>query len=126
MNHQASILGAGIVIAAFLAVMIYLIYRYRPVSIIADMLRDFRRFVVQVVYMWSNLPSVFSMKRFHQGLITLWALAMATCYIWHKRTELTPEGFMIVVMPFLGVAGYNLYQTQKEKNLTQPNDADKP
>lgn len=107
---------------------IYLIWKYKPASIVAKMLLDLRYFFLQVVLMYSSRPSIFSIKRFHNGLITYWAIITASLFIRHK-SDLSAEGFVIVLGPMLVLGGYNLYQTQQDKKLKlniTPEENDKP
>lgn len=93
---------------------LYLIYKYRPLSVIVKMMYDFRYFIIQVVLMYSSKPSIFSLKRFNSGLILYWSITTASLFI-RKKTDLSPEGLMLIIVPILGLGGYNLYQIQKEK-----------
>jgi hypothetical protein len=111
--------GLGIV---FVVVVIYLIWKYRPVSIIADMIRDFRELVVQVVLMYSNKPSIFAKKRVESGAAFWSALTLVICFIWYKKETITILEFTGLITLLFTVGGWNVYQIQKEKKMNAGSD----
>jgi hypothetical protein len=118
------IIGTTISIAATIAIVIWAIWaliKYKPFSVLVKMLYDIRYFVLQVVLMYSNKQSIFSLKRFNSGLILYWAIVTCSLFI-RKKTDLSPEGLMLIVIPLLGLGGYNLYQIQKEKRSVVDED----
>lgn len=121
-------IGEKIGIVTIIAIIIYIIYlmwKYNPVKHLAQMAYDLRYFVIQVVLMYSNKPSIFSIKRFHSGLILYWAIITASLFI-RKRMEITPDGLMIIITPLLMLGGYNLYQSQQDKRIKDPKKEDEP
>ena len=115
-------IGVGAVIA-FVVWVAWALYKYKPFSVIVKMMYDIRKFVVQVVLMYSSKPSIFSIKRFHNGLITYWAIITASLFV-RRRPDLSAEGFVMILLPLLALGGYNIYQTQKDKLLNKNNDED--
>lgn len=114
------IVGIWIGVGAIIALVIWLIWaliKYRPFSHAVQVAYDFRYFVRQVVLMYSNKPSIFSIKRFHNGLITYWAIITASLFIRHNT--LTAEGFVMILLPLLALGGYNVYQSQQDKKISR-------
>jgi hypothetical protein len=112
-------IGIGSVIALVIWA-IWAIWKYKPFSKFVQVGYDFRTFVIQVVAMYGNKPSFFSIKRFHNGLITYWSLITASLFIRHNK--ISAAELMMIITPFLGVAGYNIFQSQQDKKV---NIADK-
>ncbi len=122
-----TLVGEWIGIGAIIALAIWAvwaIWHYKPFSHFVQFGYDVRYFFIQVVLMYSSRPSIFSIKRFHNGLITYWAIITASLFIRHNK--MTAAEFMIIVTPLLILGGYNIYQSQQDKKLTAQSDlADK-
>lgn len=122
-NEIGVLLGVGGIIALVVWV-IWAIWYYKPFSKFVQVGYDFRRFVIQVISMYGNNPSFFSIKRFHNGLVTYWALITASLWIHHNK--ISAAELMMIITPFLGQGMYNVYQSQQDKKLTAQSDlADK-
>lgn len=120
-------IGFWIGIGAIISLVIWGIWtlvKYKPFSVFVKMLYDIRKFVVQVIYMYSNKPSFFSKKRFESGAILYWSLIMATFFVWYNRHTLPTLELMAILGPFLIAAGFDIYHTQKEKIMNINNDTD--
>lgn len=117
-NNIAETIGFWIGIGGVISIVIWIIwalYKYKPFSHFAQVMYDLRLFVVEVVLMYSNKPSKFSIKRFHNGLITYWALITASLFIRHNT--MTAAELMIIIGPFLGKGIYDVYQSQQDKKM---------
>lgn len=108
-------IGMGLV-AGFIIWLIWALIKYKPFSHIVQFAYDMRKFAIQIVLMYSNKHSIFSIKRFHNGLITYWAVITASLYIRHQPT-LSPQGLVMIMLPLLAIGGYNIYQTQQDKKI---------
>lgn len=108
-------------IIAFVIWGIWALIKYKPFSVLVKILYDIRYFVLQVVLMYSNKQSIFSLKRFNSGLILYWAIITASLFI-RKKNDLSPEGLMFIIIPLLALGGYNLYEIQKEKKSVVSED----
>jgi hypothetical protein len=112
-------IGEFVGIGAILALVIWAIWaiwKYKPFSHFVKVLYDMRYFVLNVVLMYSSRPSIFSIKRFHSGLILYWAVITASMFI-RKRPMMDAEGLMIIMLPLLALGGYNVYQSQQDKKM---------
>lgn len=114
-------IGTGLMLSLIIW-FIWAIIKYKPFTVFVKVLYDIRYFVVQVILMYSNKPSIFSIKRFHNGLITYWAIITASLFIRHKKETLSAAELMLIIGPLLILGGYNIYQTQKEKKMNIDGD----
>ncbi len=111
-------IGTIVGIIGLVALLIWAIWalvKYKPFSVIVKMFYDIRKFVIEIVLMYGNKPSLLSMKRIHTGVITFWCLITASLFIRHNTMK-TYE-LMLILVPFLGAAGYNVYQSQQDKKM---------
>ncbi len=102
-------------LVAFVIWAVWALYKYKPFSIAVKVLYDIRTLLVEIIKMYGNGPSMFSIKRFHNGLITVWSLVTASLFIRHNK--MTAVELMAIIVPFLGVAGYNIFQSQQDKKM---------
>ncbi len=118
-------IGMWIGIVGVLALVVWSIWaliKYKPFSVTIKMIYDLRKFVVNIVLMYGNKPSLFSLKRFNTGLITYWCLITASLFIRHNKMSATD--FILIIVPFLAAAGYNVFQSQQDKKMASKDELD--
>jgi len=80
-----------------------------------DLIKKIEWFFVELLKVFSDEKSYFSLKRIERGVLFTVAVLMICNYVYTNMANITPEGILIITSPLFVYAGFSMVKTEKSR-----------
>jgi hypothetical protein len=78
-----------------------------------DLIKKIEWFFVELLKVFSDEKSYFSLKRIERGILFSVAVFIICDYVSKNISNITPEGILIITSPLFVYAGFSMVKTEK-------------
>lgn len=78
-----------------------------------DLIKKIEWFFVELLKVFSDEKSYFSLKRIERGVLFSVAVILIINYVSRNIANITPEGILIITSPLFVYAGFSMVKTEK-------------